>query len=65
MARTPDPRGWLDIAVGSALGLLVASLATYWAVHLIESVLLPLLIVLGVLFAGWVTIIKVRNRRGW
>lgn len=53
-----DPRGWLDRAVGTCLSLLVAALALYVAVALLQAIL-PWLVGLGLLVAlvvGW---------RGW
>ena len=41
--------GWIDRLIGACIGLLVAAVALYCAVRLIEAVLPALLVVVGVL----------------
>lgn len=66
MAGSSDPRSWLDKLVAASLGFLVAAIAVYAAVHLIEAIWSTLLIILGgallllLLVAAW----RARSR-GW
>jgi len=44
-----DPGRWIDRAIGWCFGILLATIALYCAVKLIESILPMLIIVVGVL----------------
>jgi thiol:disulfide interchange protein len=61
-----QPSSWLDQLVGACAGLLVAAVAIYVAVRLIEAVLVPLLLItiLVAVVIGFITIIRWR-RQGW
>ncbi|GFG50798.1 hypothetical protein CQY20_24885 [Mycolicibacterium agri] len=42
------PGGWLDRLMGSCIGILVAAIAIYCAVRLIESILPTLIVIIGI-----------------
>ena len=60
-----DPRSWLDRFVGSALGLLLASIAVFVAVRLIEAVWIALVVIASVAVGVGVAVATLsrRNRR--
>lgn len=66
MSSRYEPSSWLDQLVGITTGLLVAAMAVYVAMRLIEAVLVPLLIIttLIAVVAGLITIARWR-RHGW
>lgn len=62
----PDPRSWLDRAVGFCLSILVGAAAVFIAVRLIEAVWTALLVILGVAAFITVGVVVLRTRRqGW
>jgi hypothetical protein len=61
-----SPREGLDRLVGVCLKLLASAIALYLAVCLIESILVPLLIGVGVVMVAGLGIALLRWRnRGW
>lgn len=60
-----DPRSWLDKALGASLSLLACALALYVTVRLIQAVVVPLLVVLGIgaFVAFTVVLLRVKDRR--
>jgi hypothetical protein len=61
-----DPRSWLDRFVGTAFGLLVASIAVFVAVHLIEAVWVVLVVIAVAVLAIGVVVALLRARaRRW
>lgn len=46
---SPNPGGWVDRVVGWCFGILLAVIALYCAVRLIESILPTLIVTIGIL----------------
>ena len=44
-----DPGGWIDRLIGWCFGILLAVIALYCAVRLIESILPTLIVIIGIL----------------
>lgn len=61
-----DPRSWTDRLVEAAVGLLVAALALKWALIVLASIWVALVIIGAVLLSLIVAVHLWRgNRRGW
>lgn len=66
MKSGTDPRSWLDRLLGLCLTLLVAVMALYAAVRLLQAILVPLLVIAGgVLVVSAVVCWWRSRRRGW
>ncbi len=61
-----NPCSWLDSLLGLCFGLLLAALAVYVAVRLIEAIWTVLLLILGIggLLAAVAALLR-RRDRGW
>ena len=59
-----DPRSWLDRAINAALGLLVVAAAVFVAVHLIMTVWVSLVVILGIaaMLGIAIGVLRARNR---
>ncbi|OZE13479.1 hypothetical protein CH249_01225 [Rhodococcus sp. 05-2255-3B1] len=62
-----NPKSWLDQLIGAAFAILIAAIALYCAVALIQSILPFLLIAIGILtVAGTIVFVVIlTSRNGW